>query len=59
MTVKLWRVDRLIYVLIIILNPIHSLFFQLFVQNVVYFFIFLFVKLTHIEVLKIDCMKLE
>ncbi len=59
MTVKLWRVDRLIYVLIIILNPIHSLFFQLFVQNVVFISFFLFVKLTHIEVLKIDCMKLE
>ncbi len=36
-----------IYILIIILNPIHSLF-QLFVQNC----IFLFMKLTHIQVLK-------
>ncbi len=40
MTVKLWDVDRLcIYALIIILNPIHSLF-QLLVQNCLYFFIF-------------------
>ncbi len=41
-TVILWGVDRLI------LNP----FFQLFVQNFVYFFIFLFMKLTHIQVFK-------
>ncbi len=41
MTVKLWGVDRQVetYVLIIILNPIHILF-QLFVQNVVYLFIY-------------------
>ncbi len=39
MTVKLWGVDRLHYVLIIILNPIHSLFFSS-GQNVVYFFIY-------------------
>ncbi len=48
MTVKLWGVDRLIYVLIIILNPICSLF-NLFVQIVVYFFIF-YLWNTHILV---------
>ncbi len=36
MTVKLWGVDRL-YILIIILNP-YNFLFQLFVQNVVYLF---------------------
>ncbi len=49
MTVKLW--GDTIYVLIIILNTIHSLF-QLFVQYVVYLFIFLFMKLTHIQMFK-------
>ncbi len=56
MTVKLW--GDTIYVLIIILNTIHSLF-QLFVQYVVYLFIFLFMKLTHIQMFKKECMKLE
>ncbi len=56
MTVKLWGVDRLSQ--IDILNPIHSLFL-LFVQNIVYFFIFLFMKLTHIQVFKKECMNLE
>ncbi len=46
-----------IYVLII-LNPIHSLF-QLFVQNVVYFFIFYVWNLPTFKCLKQESMKLE
>ncbi len=47
MTVKLWGVDRL-HVLIIILNPIHSLFFS-FLFKMLFISLF-FMKLTHIQV---------
>ncbi len=49
MTVKLWGVDRLHLRFDYHSESIHSLF-QLFVQNFVYFFIFLLMKLTHIQV---------
>ncbi len=49
MTVKLWGVDRLHLHFDYHSESIHSLF-QLFVQNFVYFFIFLLMKLTHIQV---------
>ncbi len=58
MTVKLWGVDRLHLRFDYHSESIHSLF-QLFVQNFVYFFIFLLMKLTHIQVFIKKCMKLE
>ncbi len=58
MTVKLWAVDRLHLRFDYHSESIHSLF-QLFVQNFVYFFIFLLMKLTHIQVFIKKSMKLE
>ncbi len=54
MTVKLLGVDRLDYH-----SESNPVFFLLFVQNVVYFFILFFMKLSHIQVFKKECMKLE
>ncbi len=58
MTVKLWGVDRLhLHFVYIILNPIHSLFSAFCSKYCL--FLFLFMKLTHIQVFKKECMKLE
>ncbi len=59
MTVKLWGVDRLhLRFDYIILNPIHSLFFS-FLFKMLFISLFLFMKLTHIQVFKKECTKLE
>ncbi len=51
MTVKLWGVDRL-HLRFDYHSEFNSVFFQLFVQNVVYFLFLFFMKLTHIQVFK-------
>ncbi len=52
MTVKLWGLIDSIYVLIIILNPIHILFSAFCSKFCLFLIFYLFMKLTHIQVFK-------